>query len=81
MINDLPGYVSKKTLSVVLSHGLRPLQTVHVAWHQPVGVPFAGPPSGASGFPAGCRTKRSAGQVELPAAELGKHLPSSEERE
>lgn len=59
MINDLPGYVSKKPLSAVLSHGWQPLQTARIVWHQPAGVLFVVPPSGASVSRAGCRIKRS----------------------
>lgn len=80
MINDLPGYVSMKPLSAVLRSGLQPLQTARIVWHQPAGVLFAVPPSGASVFQAGCRIKRSEGQAEPPVAELGTFPLSPEKR-
>lgn len=80
MITDLPGYVSKKPPSAVLSHGLQPLQTAHIVWHPRVGVLSGVWPFGVSVFRAGYRTRHSEGQAEPPAAELGKHPRSSEKR-
>lgn len=80
MINDLPGYASKKPLSAVLSRGPQPRQTAHTAWRQPAGVPSVVRPSGASVFPAGCRIEHSAGPTEPLVAELEYPLSSEKSK-
>lgn len=80
MINDLPGYVSKKPLSAALSPLPPPLQISHSVWHQSAAVLFVVPPSEASGSQAGCRIKHSEDQAEPPVAELGKYPQRSEKR-
>lgn len=81
MINDLPGYASKKPLSAVLSRGPQPRQIAHTVWRQPAGVLSVVRPSGASVFPAGCRIEHSAGQTEPLVAGLEYPLSSEKSKD